>query len=543
MRKLRRGALFLPLMCLGLCCVLALLALRFTAEQRDRSVAAAVFYSDVCALAGDKVEDWLHTAGVSYLICTDEEEAEARRLAERCGLGLGRVGTTARAGDAFLLPLSGGWTEGAPEAAAPEGDAAVPLALIENPSRTGLLIPGDFDYDAWEGPLIKALYLYPDYAAPSGTEDAQERAEGVLFRAALERSARLLVLRPLRSEAGTALTEPEIYRDLLEDLSQSLSKRGLTLGRDFSCPSYPRQNRALLAGAALAAAMLFLALVRLVLPVPKRLPAWLPEAVLGSAAVGGTLLLPDLAQRLLPLGAAVLVGLFAGLWLLRWTEPAPAQEKGLGALERRFLVALGGLLGITIGGGLLVAALMTSRRYLLGGAVFFGVKAAQLLPLAAVAAALFIRLILRPGFRFHKRNVLHLLLCALLALAALGVALLRSGDNAALVLPGEAAVRAWLEQTLYVRPRTKEFLVAFPALALFLLALRRRAPLPALLMGVLAELGAVSAINTFCHCFTPLRLSLIRTLLGGVLGLVLGAAALAVLFFLFPDKAGRENGE
>ena len=530
MRELRRGVLFLPLLCLGLCCALIMLALRFTAEQRDRKVAAALLYSDVRELAGDDGEAWLNTVGAAFLICTDAETPAARALAERCGMSQGRVGTTAQPGDAFLMPLSGGWTEGAPEAATPGGDAAVPLALTENHSRTGLVIPGGFAYDGWEGPIVKALYLYPDYAAPTGTETAAERAEGVLFRAALERSARLLVLRPLRDENGAYRTEPELYRDLLQSLSQSLARRGLTLGRELSCPAFPARSRWLLAGAALAAAMLFLALLRRFLHAPEKLPAWLPEALLGAAAAGGTLLLPDLAQRLLPLGAAALAGIFAGLWILHWTAAPP--EKSLGAMERRFLLALGGLLAIAVGGGLYVAALMSSRRYLLGGGIFFGVKAAQLLPLAVTAALLLSRLLLRPRFRLQKRDIAQLLVCALLALLALAIALLRSGDNAALVFPAETRIRSWLEQSLYARPRTKEFLAAFPALALFLLALCRRAPLPALLLGLLAELGAVSVVNTFCHCFTPLRVSLIRTLLGGALGLVLGAAALALLWLL-----------
>ena len=93
-------------------------------------------------------------------------------------------------------------------------------------------------------------------------------------------------------------------------------------------------------------------------------------------------------------------------------------------------------------------------------------------------------------------------------------------------------VRDGLERALYARPRTKEFLLAFPALALFLTAREHNLPLPALPLGVLAEVGATSVVNTFCHLFTPLRVSLIRTLLGAALGLVLGLIAMALLGFL-----------
>jgi len=100
----------------------------------------------------------------------------------------------------------------------------------------------------------------------------------------------------------------------------------------------------------------------------------------------------------------------------------------------------------------------------------------------------------------------------------------------------EVRVRNWLELTFYARPRSKEFLLAFPALALFLEADRRRAPLLALPLGVLAELGAVSVINAFCHGFTPLRVSLIRAGLSAVLGLALGLVLLFLVRRLLPER-------
>ncbi|MDI6828546.1 MAG: DUF5693 family protein, partial [Armatimonadota bacterium] len=75
---------------------------------------------------------------------------------------------------------------------------------------------------------------------------------------------------------------------------------------------------------------------------------------------------------------------------------------------------------------------------------------------------------------------------------------------------------------LFVRPRTKEFLIGHPAMFLGITSLlsRRRAwGLPLIALGTL---GQVSMLNTFCHIHTPLVLSAIRTLNGLVLGLALG---------------------
>jgi hypothetical protein len=74
-----------------------------------------------------------------------------------------------------------------------------------------------------------------------------------------------------------------------------------------------------------------------------------------------------------------------------------------------------------------------------------------------------------------------------------------------------------------VRPRTKEFLIGHPALvvALGLLSAGRREWLP--LAMLLGAIGQVSLVNTFCHLHSPLEVSLMRTLWGILIGLLLGA--------------------
>ncbi len=97
----------------------------------------------------------------------------------------------------------------------------------------------------------------------------------------------------------------------------------------------------------------------------------------------------------------------------------------------------------------------------------------------------------------------------MIALGAVGVVLLRSGNDSPLeVLSVESWFRGSLEQLFTVRPRTKE-LLGHPLLVVFLLSLAWRNRL-ALLFGLAALLGQVSILNTFCHLHTPLLLTLQR---------------------------------
>jgi hypothetical protein len=70
------------------------------------------------------------------------------------------------------------------------------------------------------------------------------------------------------------------------------------------------------------------------------------------------------------------------------------------------------------------------------------------------------------------------------------------------------------------------------------LALRnRRAWLP--LVALLAGVGQVSLVNTFCHFHTPLVVSLLRTGHGLWIGALIGVAVILVWRLLF-DRPPRE---
>ncbi len=81
-------------------------------------------------------------------------------------------------------------------------------------------------------------------------------------------------------------------------------------------------------------------------------------------------------------------------------------------------------------------------------------------------------------------------------------------------------MREFLEDTLGVRPRIKEFLFAHP---LFIFAaymsFRHR---QAVLLFIFATMGQLSIVSTFTHLHTPLVVSFIRVLYGMIGGIIIG---------------------
>jgi hypothetical protein len=185
------------------------------------------------------------------------------------------------------------------------------------------------------------------------------------------------------------------------------------------------------------------------------------------------------------------------------------------------------VLAETFIGIFLMLGLLADYRFMSGVETFPGVKTALILPLLIVAAYF----LFKSGEGSWKERFLRVLnsqirvgmaLAGLFIIGALAVLVARSG-NFILPVPGaEKYLRSLLETLLLVRPRTKELLVGYPflfAAAMYCLKKETR------WLWCLAAIGAiapVSVFNSFSHIHTPIIISLVRTLNGAVLGVIIG---------------------
>ena len=208
---------------------------------------------------------------------------------------------------------------------------------------------------------------------------------------------------------------------------------------------------------------------------------------------------------------------------------------------------------VSLAGALLIVGLLGDTRYMLKYDQFIGVKAAHMLPLFALMLILagglftpaasprarwedvkarFRRLFGQPVFVWQVAGVMAAAVVLLLLVA-------RTGNDPGVGVSGlELRFRAILDKVLFVRPRTKEFLIGHPAMLLALwagLAGWRGAWVPLLLLGAI---GQVSLVNTFCHIHMPLMLSVMRAGNGLVVGIILGLLFLVVLRRALSPVAG-----
>jgi prepilin signal peptidase PulO-like enzyme (type II secretory pathway) len=96
----------------------------------------------------------------------------------------------------------------------------------------------------------------------------------------------------------------------------------------------------------------------------------------------------------------------------------------------------------------------------------------------------------------------------------------------------ELKMRAFLEQAMYARPRSKELFIGHPAFLLAAMAWYKKWPTVLLFVLVMgATIGQGSMVETFAHMRTPIYMSFMRGLGGLVLGAVLGVVCMLAIQF------------
>lgn len=336
-------------------------------------------------------------------------------------------------------------------------------------------------------------------------EDAVDR----YAKASRERNMRILLLRPVTFAADKPLAA---FAQFAKDVNEQIQKNGGAVGfpKAFRDSGVPTWLKLLIALSMLPAA--WFAGSTLVRP-----PLW---RIVGI----GLLALVCLASVKIGFGYAALAAsivfpVTAFLVLDSRNGRSPFVEFLATTLVSMF-------------GGFAVAGMLNGLPYFVKAAEFQGIKLAVFLPILLAMGWFFARFM---NVREELRKPMTWLgaLAALGLLAALAFMSARTGnDNPAGVSDLELKMRNVLDALLFVRPRTKSFLIGHPALYIgiaMMLWQRRRGewswPVLTALMLTVGMIGQTDVVNTFCHLHTPFMLSLVRTGVGIVPGVILGGAA------------------
>lgn len=262
--------------------------------------------------------------------------------------------------------------------------------------------------------------------------------------------------------------------------------------------------------------------------VPELTLALFLLGMLGSA--GLLVLSTGLFAQALALGAGIFAPTLAIMMAIRacrekWDRPEGSRIAfALLLLLRTTLVSAIGIL--------FIAGLLNQITYMLVLQQFRGVSVLHLVPisLAGIYWLLFSEKmtykerVLR-GRHILTANISVLWVIAAAVIAAAGFYYLSRTGNEGQASALERYFRSFLENTLGVRPRTKEFLISHPIFILgAYLSYKYRSALLLILAGVI---GQVSVVDTFAHLHTPLIISSIRVVYGLAFGTLIGLGLIA----------------
>lgn len=385
--------------------------------------------------------------------------------------------------------------------------------------------------------------------------DGPEEITNCLYRAAYERNCRLVYLKmileeePEDDEEPVYITDPADYETMVTDFMSRMDRWGYTKNTLSSAGNYTISylSLVLIALGAVAAAVLLLGML---ISLPNKW-MYLITAFGCVCAAGVLYVMPNTGRLILSMGGGIALPLLSAAIFVRL-----ADRK-----NTNLLVLTLGATALSLLGGCFAAAPLSDSSYMLEMQLYRGVKLMQLIPLA-VYVCYFLKVKLWDHHLCHqelppecrkarRKEDLHgfmelpikmrsmfyvaggVLVLAVVALVGYYY-LARTGHSDGVEAATlELQIRNLLEYYLPARPRTKEFLIGYPCMMLYIWSERKNLPGLSLFLGLGAVIGMTSIVNTFLHIRTAFTLSLIRVGTGLVFGLILGLMALAVAELLY----------
>ncbi|MDO4988122.1 MAG: DUF5693 family protein [Synergistes sp.] len=337
-------------------------------------------------------------------------------------------------------------------------------------------------------------------------------------RAVHERSIRIILVHPYDLQMGGHL---EIFKEDLADFKNAIEARGYNFGWPSHINERGKQPAGALACGFAAVFCLWFYCVRL--KGMEREKSGIVTALLLSVIS-------------VALGAVMYKVSFAAKIMGGFCGAIAATEGALTALDtanKRFLKAAANGLFVILIGGLAIASFYGTSDAALRLTPFSGVKLTLLLPPFLLVVHDLVR-------RLHPESIGEIVVrpaiwgeLVLIGVMLIGVAVMAiRSDNVSNVPAAEIAFRDFIERLMLVRPRTKEFLIGYPALVLYWYIVKMDyIPKYREVVRLAASLAFASVVNTFCHFHTLVFLSVIRVLNGWWLGMMVGVAAVCVLHF------------
>lgn len=429
-------------------------------------------------------------------------------------------------------------------------------------------------FNVW--PFIQNRYEYYGY-------EGAEEITNALFRSIVERSCKVVYLKMIlepKNDVKTGadedewiyVTDPDDYVQFIGDLNDRLGNLGYELDDvpPYEFDSVPFLFKIIMGfGVVGAAAML----LDMLWPLSKKWRYGL-LIVCCVCVLGGGLVLPGLYKSVLSILGGVMLPAVSAVGLTRHLSEKQDKNMSFGRLLGYTVIAAVIASLVAFCGSIMATSALSELEYMIELELYRGVKMMQLIPIAIFGFTyLLIFAYEKSGAKDvvisrlsgeNKREKIKTLwkelmdrdvklgwlvfiigVCVcVVVIAGAGVYYIYRTGNYMQISGSELQFRNKLEILLIARPRTKEFLIGWPFLMLFVWSMRRKVKYLPLIFGLAMSVGLVSIVNTFVHIHTRFYFSILRTMWGAVFGIIIGIVFVIVaevIYNIVTGKRGKKN--
>ena len=367
--------------------------------------------------------------------------------------------------------------------------------------------------------------------AISKIEQDKLRPEEIVQRYELgvrERNVRVVYLRPFAHQWDDRSIEATNV-ELVRQIAAGVRAAGMRVGTASPFERFVTRPWEIALASLAVPAILLLLLVEFGIGDRR----WLVAFVVADVALvlAGFALHHDMAVRkLLALAGGIAFPVAGFAAIAPAFRAARASSTGAAILDGVRVLAIATL--VTLCGALVVIGLLSTPLTMTEIDRFSGVKLVLAVPpLACLLLYLFTPRWgskLTPGSLSEAPVTVLQLVAGLVLLAAGYLVLARSGNQSDITPSAfELALRSHLTTILQVRPRFKEFVVGFPALMLLSTLVPADRARWGWLFALAIGIGLADVVDTFSHLHSHLSVSVLRLVNGAVIGVIVGAIAIA----------------
>ncbi len=374
----------------------------------------------------------------------------------------------------------------------------------------------------------KVLRSFETYDESQHSDPYYKRREEQFFNSTIDRNARFMVATEMMPKGVTFNESTEVAFDAAKGYKEKIEELGYRVNSEVNPLDYKANTRLNSAACAVIMIMCLLLMLKMITGI-NNFRLNITAIILSAVVFAATFVLPEVLISLYPTAFCVVMSCMAMtcvLYMLKF-------QKDKRSYPILLLQALATMLLVLFAGSMAMGTMLSGIDYYINNSIFRGIKLSLIIPVFYTAAVYY--------FMFMKNsetdvasdikkafNAQIKVYWIIIAGAIMGVGIyyiIRSG-NVNSISRIEQAMRTATTELFAARPRTKEFLIGYPALVLLVYYVKYvDVHLVKWLLAIATSILAASVTNSFCHVFTNYTTIVQRTLNGLLLGIMVSVFA------------------